>query len=401
MKIYASIIIFNNKLDKILLIEKIKNIYILPRIENKMNNNINETALQNLKIVNINYVELDFFTQIIFSDISDICYYIVARYKNNCDNINYNYSDDEYYDINFIDITQIIKKNIIDINISSQLSKLIQTKSVDYYQFLKLVPNYNKIRSQLLTIIRNDNTLINNDDGTYYLDTIIEYINNKYNKNYSDNDIYICIKIDVKNKIKMVENNNMIKIFPTYRHSYILKNLINDDILFDKININIYDTPTGLLGSILEVERNTPTGLLGSTSSIERNTPTGLLGSTSSIERNTPTGLLGSTSSIERNTPTGLLGSTSSIERNTLYFVSNYSYDSYSNSFLTYPFLHFIIITRCDEQYVKKIYKQYNSIYVLNIDKIKETNMIFYKSNDIILTRGIYHSLPLNFLSIL
>jgi len=341
MKIYASIIIFNNKLDKILLIEKIKNIYILPRIENKMNNNINETALQNLKIVNINYVELDFFTQIIFSDISDICYYIVARYKNNCDNINYNYSDDEYYDINFIDITQIVKKNIIDINISSQLCKLIQTKSVDYYQFLKLVPNYNKIRSQLLTIIRNDNTLINNDDGTYYLDTIIEYINNKYNKNYSDNDIYICIKIDVKNKIKMVENNNMIKIFPTYRHSYILKNLINDDILFDKININMY------------------------------------------------------------NTPTGLLGSTSSIERNTLYFVSNYSYDSYSNSFLTYPFLHFIIITRCDEQYIKKIYKEYNSIYVLNIDKIKETNMIFYKSNDIILTRGIYHSLPLNFLSIL
>lgn len=356
MKIYASIIIFNNKLDKILLIEKIKNIYILPRIENKMNNNINETALQNLKIVNINYVELDFFTQIIFSDISDICYYIVARYKNNCDNINYNYSDDEYYDINFIDIKQIVKKNIIDINISSQLCKLIQTKSVDYYQFLKLVPNYNKIRSQLLTIIRNDNTLINNDDGTYYLDTIIEYINNKYNKNYSDNDIYICIKIDVKNKIKMVENNNMIKIFPTYRHSYILKNLINDDILFDKININMYNTPTGLLGSILEVERNTPTGLLGSTSSIERNT---------------------------------------------LYFVSNYSYDSYSNSFLTYPFLHFIIITRCDEQYIKKIYKEYNSIYVLNIDKIKETNMIFYKSNDIILTRGIYHSLPLNFLSIL
>ena len=356
MKIYASIIIFNNKLDKILLIEKIKNIYILPRIENKINNNINETALQNLKIVNINYVELDFFTQIIFSDISDICYYIVARYKNNCDNINYNYSDDEYYDINFIDITQIIKKNLIDINISSQLCKLIQTKPVDYYQFLKLVPNYNKIRSQLLTIIRNDNTLINNVDGTYYLDTIIEYINNKYNKNYSDNDIYICIKIDVKNKIKMVENNNMIKIFPTYRHSYILKNLINDDILFDKININMYNTPTGLLGP---------------------------------------------TSSIERNTPTGLLGSILEVERNTLYFVSNYSYDSYSNSFLTYPFLHFIIITRCDEQYVKKIYKQYNSIYVLNIDKIKETNMIFYKSNDIILTRGIYHSLPLNFLSIL
>jgi hypothetical protein len=341
MKIYASIIIFNNKLDKILLIEKIKNTYMLPRRENKMNNNINETALENLKMVNINYVELDFFTQIIFSDISDIFYYIIARYKNNCDDINHNYSDDEYYDINFIDITQIIKKNLIDINISSQLYKIIQTKSVDYYKFLKFVPNYNKIRSQLLTIIRNDNTLINNDDGTYYLDTIMQYINNKYNKNYSDNDIYICIKIDIKNKIKMVENNNMIKIFPTYRHSYILKNLINDDILFDKININIYDTPTGLLGS------------------------------------------------------------NSSIERNTLYFVSNYNYDSYSNSFLTYPFLHFIIITRCDEQYVKKIYKEYNSIYVLNIDKIKDTKMIFYKSNDIILTRGIYHSLPLNFLIML
>jgi hypothetical protein len=237
MRYFGSIIIFNKLVNKILLLEYKKNKFMLPCIENKTNLDIITITLLNdlnLHEKNILFSYDSFY--ILNNDTHN--YYMFCILNDNTENIYFD--DSEYFDIRFINITDIITKNILDIKITDKIKEIYYNKdkiNIPKTTFIKNCPNYFIIRRHILNYLRN----------IKYKNTINEiYANIKdlLPDNITEYDCNISILFDLRER--MIISDGFVSA--KYRHDNLL---LNEFLYENKYNIlnfdDIYDNKYYLL----------------------------------------------------------------------------------------------------------------------------------------------------------
>lgn len=236
MKYYSSIILLNKYLDKLLLIEYKRNKFDL--ILNEYNGliNISDNAFDIFNIININVKYIKFFEEtFVYTDNTQIIYFIVCVLDNDK---KYTYFGNDYYDIRFISYDYLCKNNIINSVILENINHVIFTKLLSYKQFVSIIPNYNKVRYDIILLLRQ-NLIEINEDGYASILEVKKYLDTKYNKIIDLGHIYVAYIFDTKKKLDVKKNNMLIRA--NYRHNIELQNIINDDIAFELFDISNYD----------------------------------------------------------------------------------------------------------------------------------------------------------------
>lgn len=332
MRYYGSIIIFNKYFDKILLVEYDKNKYMLPCIENKTNVNINMftlTLLNDFCIYKNNIYFLDETFYILNKN--KYVYYMICSVQDVNINSNVDFDDSEYFDVKFINFSDIKNKNLIDKIILEKIDivkknnnknqNLLESNGVcdnklfSISTLVKIMSDYYAIRNYILYYLRNINfkTTIEN---------ILKYVKKILSDKITIYDCIISIIFDTKERI--INQNEL--YFCTYRHDIGLKNQFIVENTFNKLTLN----------NINNLNNNTKYYLL----------------------------------------------------INTKFNEYIYDINLYSTN------LEFILTNTLDKQITKKIYDKYTSYYIIDVYQCLEDSITFYIiDNNIITTLGVNNML--------